>query len=691
MTGGTLRGIPGSVHILSPKQLERYGDTDVHRALRWVPGVNIQEEDGFGLRPNIGIRGSGSERSARINLMEDGVPISPAPYTAPSAYYFPTVGRMQGLEVVKGSCQIAYGPNTVGGAINLLSTSIPAEMSGQVTASAGAFGLSRQHVYVGDGSGRIAWLVEAYHATADGFKQLDGVGAAGGQTGFDTWDFLGKLRWISKATARIDQLVELKVGRVDELSHETYAGLTSGDFDVTPYRRYAGSQRDLMDADQRQGVLTHVASWGKGWKLTSQAYATAFNRNWYKSDRVADSSGTWVKLGALLSGAGTPQLDIFRGQGEGTVRLKANNRRYFSRGIQSRLSWEGQWNGWRKLEWGVRRHHDGVDRFQWTDDWRIEDGALIDAVYGVPGTESNRLESTRAWSSFARAEWSRGRFLVLPGLRIESMQAARLDYGKIDPDRTGLDLIERSNRVLAVLPGLGLQYEASETMEAFVGIHRGFSTPGSSPDTQPEHSINTEGGVRWHGIRSNGSAVAFAHFGRNLIGSDFASSGGTGSGEVFNGGTTTVQGLELDARVSLSETLEVQAAYTFTDARFTSNFTSDFGPWGEVVVGDELPYLSRHQLTTRMGWVRGSFSADLSGRWTAGMRTEAGQAPLADVETVGSALLFDAALHYQLSESMRIDLGAINLTDQVYRAAARPAGLRPGLPRTLSAGFHLQF
>ena len=89
--------IPGSAHVMNAEALGVFNDTDILRVLRAVPGVYVQEEEGFGLRPNIGIRGSGLDRSARIALLEDGVLIAPAPYSAPSAYYFPTQRRMDSL------------------------------------------------------------------------------------------------------------------------------------------------------------------------------------------------------------------------------------------------------------------------------------------------------------------------------------------------------------------------------------------------------------------------------------------------------------------------------------------------------------------------------------------------------------------------------------------------------------------
>src|SRR5690606_31023776 len=154
------------------------------------PGVNVYEEDGFGLRPNISLRGTSPERSSKITLMEDGVLIAPAPYAAPAAYYFPTIGRMQAVEILKGSSQIKYGPYTTGGAINLISTQIPQDFSGKMTLLGGSFGGKNLHANVGNAHKNFAYVVETFQFGSDGFKQLDN----GGNTGFTKQDYLVKVR-----------------------------------------------------------------------------------------------------------------------------------------------------------------------------------------------------------------------------------------------------------------------------------------------------------------------------------------------------------------------------------------------------------------------------------------------------------------------------------------------------------------
>ncbi len=132
------RTLPGSGSVIDAEQLKTEITTDINQVLKTVPGIYVREEEGSGLRPNIGIRGATGERSEKITLMEDGVLIAPAPYSNPAAYYFPTAMRMSGVEVIKGASLLRYGPQTTGGVLNMVSTPIPEENGGSRPSSATA-------------------------------------------------------------------------------------------------------------------------------------------------------------------------------------------------------------------------------------------------------------------------------------------------------------------------------------------------------------------------------------------------------------------------------------------------------------------------------------------------------------------------------------------------------------------------
>ena len=338
ITGGSLgsKDIPGSVQYISPKEIQKFSYTDINRTLRAVPGINLQEEDGFGLRPNIGLRGTGVERTSKITLMEDGVLMAPAPYAAPAAYYFPTIGRMQAVEILKGSSQIKYGPYTTGGAINLISTQIPSEFSGRIHILGGSYGGRNIHAYVGNKHKNVAYMVETFQYSSDGFKELDN----GGSTGFNKEDYLAKVRVNTNPNAKIFQSLTFKVGQANETSNETYLGLTQTDYDQSPYRRYAGSQVDQMNTEQTQFSVTHGIHLNKHFSINTTFYRSDFKRNWYKLDKIKDSTGVATGIGAIVDDPESYN-DVFNimtginSVNDDALQVKANNRKYYAQGIQT--------------------------------------------------------------------------------------------------------------------------------------------------------------------------------------------------------------------------------------------------------------------------------------------------------------------------------------------------------------------
>ena len=79
----------GAGQILGKKELEDTHVFTVNEALRKVAGVHARDEEGFGLRPNIAMRGLNPTRSTKITLLEDGLPLAYAPYGDNASYYHP--------------------------------------------------------------------------------------------------------------------------------------------------------------------------------------------------------------------------------------------------------------------------------------------------------------------------------------------------------------------------------------------------------------------------------------------------------------------------------------------------------------------------------------------------------------------------------------------------------------------------
>ena len=563
----------------------------------------------------------------------------------------------------------------------------------------GSFGGRNLHAYVGNAHKNVAYMVETFQYQSDGFKKLDG----GGNTGFDKKDYLAKLKVNTNPDAKIYQSLTFKVGQTQEASNETYLGLTESDFKEDPYRRYAGSQKDIINTKQSQFSVTHLAKFSKNIDVTTTAYRTDFHRNWYKLDKVKDSSGTKYGIADLLDNP-TISADAFNILAGGSstnsdaLHVKANNRTYYAQGVQSVLGLRFKTKTIQhKVDFGIRIHQDQIDRFQWVDEFAMDNGVMKLTNAGVKGTESNRIETANAVASHIQYQVRYNKLTVTPGIRYENIFIERQDYGKNDPDRTGVDMSERSNQTDVFIPGIGVDYKFTKYLSTFGGVHKGFSPPGSQEGMQPEQSINYEMGTRYSQNAFSGKAVLFYSDYDNLLGADLAAAGGGGTNQLFNGGAVVAKGLELQAAYDLlgnkrvDFSLPLSVVYTLTDATFLSSFASDFEGWGEVQKGDELPYFAHNQFTFILGLEHRRFSINISGKYMDEMRTQPGQGKFISGEKTDAYFVLDASATYKAHKNISLFANATNLTDQVYVVARRPAGLRPGMPRAFRVGLKADF
>jgi len=703
-----IKQLPGSGYYVAEKQMEQVGTTDVHRMVRQIPGVNVQEEDGFGLRPNIGMRGGRIDRSADLTLMEDGVLIAPAPYAAPEAYYFPRMERMTGIEVRKGSSTIKYGPRTTNGAINFLSRSVPDKFTGEASTSFGSYGGLRTGGFVGDSmmtdSGSFGIMGEYHHDSSDGFKNIDRVG---GETGFNVSDYMTKLRYKTNASSTYHQEVELKLGYTDDYSNETYLGLTQADFGADPFRRYAASQKDSMTAYHNQIQLSHYIEPAANTSLSTTLYRNDFKRNWYKLNNVR--AGSNQSLTSVLDDPITyaSHLAILQGGNSAAngLTVRANNRDHYAQGIQTVLNYRANWSGvHHDMEFGLRYHYDEQDRYQHDDIYQMVNGVMVLTTKGAPGSQDNRIGSADAWAAFVQDRMDFGQLSLTPGVRMEYIDLETDNYGTADPNRTGASLQRYGSTLTTLVPGLGMEYELTPVWQLLAGVHKGFAPPAppssasAAQSTKEEESINYETGVRYNKKSLRGEAIGFLNDYENLLGADTFSSGG-GTGDQFNGGEVRVWGLEAALGYDLAELMvegvglrfPARMSYTLTRSEFLNSFNSSFSEWGNVTKGDELPYIPPHQLYLSLGIEDDDWLVTLSGKYMDKVRTVAGSGPLLESESTDRSFTFDIYAETEIKEGVRPFVSVTNLFDETYVAARRPAGLRPGAPRLVYSGIKASF
>ena len=676
-TPAIINRIPGSATLISTSLMTNTHPLTGNEVLRKVTGVHVVDEEGIGLRTNIGIRGLDPDRSRTVLMLEDGVPIALAPYGEPEMYYTPAIDRMKSVEILKGSGSILFGPQTIGGVINYITDDPPAEQRTNLNISGGSEGYFLGEASYGTTLDNIGVNFNLLH------KQADKIGV----THFDVNDITAKVKFQLSEKSRAG----IKIGAYDEISNSTYIGITQTMYDKGDYFTVI-APNDKLDIRRYSASVTHDYFFSENAYLRTTFFGYTTSRNWLRQDfsRNSVTNGTGAVFGDTTVANGAVYMR----------NSTANRNRQFEvAGIEPRIYLNySVVNLKSELEGGFRFLYERAF------EQRI-DGSNADALSGA--LREDEIRTGYASSIFAQNRFYLTEdFTVIPGIRLENFDYERNIF-RINFRDTSLI---NNNNVFSVVPGIGFNYNFNNMYSVFAGVHRGFAPPRiKDAITNGGNALQLEAELSWNyeaGVRANLSSMLFLEITGYML--DFSnqiipvseSSGGSGTGLV-NGGETLHMGLETGIRFAIDQLIntayKISLGTNLTISK--SNYDADrFIPVnGERIniKANKLPYAPEMYLSGMLD-INSPFGLGVlfSGTYIGEQFTDElnTTVPSADGQTgqMPSYFVFDVTGRYfftGLNSSLYVSVK--NLFDERYIASRRPQGIKVGIPRFITAGIEV--
>lgn len=661
---------PGSATIIDQSELQSSRVLSVNEALRKVPGVNVRDEEGFGLRPNIGIRGLNPSRSTKVLILEDGIPAMYAPYGDNATYYHAPIERYDRIEVLKGVGILRFGPQTIGGIINYITPEPSEDLTGRVQVSIG----TRDYVGLEAAVSANGFYVHASHKQGDGARN---------NTNLNQSDLFAKY----VADISDNQAITVRANVLREDSAVGYTGIT--DAELASF----GSQYNPFDNDNFN-IKHHALSLTHQWRFTDSSelntsfYYADFLRDWWRqSSTTTDTQCGNTFRDARFAGSSVNPDACNSTQG----RLRA----YYTRGVEPRLTVQhGLFGSKSTFEAGLRFHTEVQERIQLN-------GSSPNARTGTVA-ENNRRE-VEALSLFISNTFHWGDFGLTPSLRLERINFYRLNK------LTNLSARSEMDETIA---GIGATYRFSDAVTLFAGSHEGFAPPrvediinntGGTVDVDAERSRNSEIGIR--GKLSNNFGYEAAYF-RNDFSNQVVVGSIAGGSTPLAQGETLYQGSEFalnwNKQALQRRDGEFYANLSFTwlaTARQESPFVAVVG--GAIVGGSaegkRLPYAPKQTANLRVGYVKGAWDGSIEIQSTSSQFSDFANTQLpvvngnGQVGEISGYNTFSATLNYEPNlEGWSGFITIKNLTDREY-IVDRTRGILLGNPRQIVTGVRYSF
>ncbi|GGB96737.1 ligand-gated channel [Marinobacterium zhoushanense] len=634
---------PGSRTVIETDELQESGALNLEDALRSSPGIQVLDETGTGILPNIGLRGLNPLRSERLQMLVDGYPIAIGPYSNVGVSLFPvTLPSIDTVDIVRGGAAVHYGPNNVGGVLNLHTRAIPNDTAQTV----------QQRLTIADESGNA--LSDTYYRIG-GFVN-DSLGLqfqANIQSGdgFRDHSDTEVRNFIVDANYFLDDANELDLS----LQYYDVEADLPGALSPSAYKQdRTQSQRpyDGYDADMVRGTLTWIYTPSNDLELEWRNFAHHADRTFFFGQDL--SGGSWAD----------PEADA--------THVADSPRVFDVWGTEPRLTLR---QGIHTLTFGTRYVNEQVD----FDVNRLElsSGSYADVRRWDSETNAVALYASDTLSLL------NGRLQVTPGIRHENV---RMDFYDERSD------LSYSNNASETLPGLTIGLQASDSLYLFADAQRSLvpvqiAQVSRGGDVANETAWNQELGARWQFTPALGlSATLFRIDYEDQIQFNKATS------EYENLGETRHEGAELGLDWQASSQLDLSLAYTYLD---TEQLTGDNE-------GNELPNAPHDHFSASARYRYLQWTASLHAHYYSDSFSDAAnteeETANGDAGKLPSYTLINARLGRDIAlsggKNLNIGFAATNLTDEEYYfrgADVSPVGRVPAPGRAFILEGRLDF
>lgn len=611
-TPAAARKHPGARTVLTEQALTETASRTLEDALRQVPGVTVLDESGTGILPNIGVRGLNPLRSEQVLLLQDGFPMTLAPYGQTGASLFPlTLQMVETVDVARGGVAVHYGPNNVGGVINFVTKRIPVEPAFTVRQS---LSIARGGHILSDGYLRAGGFVSDSLGLQIQANVIEGEGERE-HSDTSVRNLMLDAEWLPSESD------EVRVGlQRYTTKNELPGALTPRAYEKD--RTQSTRPLDRFDGETTRGHLTYKRWFDGGAEFSWKSFGHRSERSFAFGD---------------AANADTPS----------TLR-RSSPRDFRVWGTEPAFSFDLAGPVKQRVLLGLRYMREEVD-------YKVDSRNLATGVFSV--ARDWRFEND-AYAAYVSDTLSflDGRLKITPGVRREDV---RLSY------RNNATGAETKDTTEDWLPGLDIGYQATNEVFLFANAHRSlrpvqFTQITFGGNLAAERAKNYEVGGRWAATPAlDLGLTAFRFEFDNKLEFVNADTGFRNLGEARHQGAE----LELKWRPQAWRGLEVGAAYTHVD---TEQHSGAFR-------GNELPYAPRQQLalgtTYRSnGWIwnlNGHYQSDM---FSDGANTEA-ENESGSVGRIPSFWLWNANLGYAFGwngTGMKASLGINNLFDRDY-------------------------